>query len=72
MAARSNPRPGICAFSVSAMTMPSIVSIETETTAKNTVFQTARHHCGSILKNAREFRVTTVGAQAAPLRGAAS
>ena len=38
------------AFSVKAMTMPNIVSIETETTAKKTVFQTARHHCGSIAK----------------------
>ena len=26
------------------------ISIDTETTAKNTVFQTARHHCGSIAR----------------------
>ena len=46
-AARSSPRPGMWAFSVSAMTMPIAVSSATEMTVKNSVLPTALHQSGS-------------------------
>src|SRR3546814_20121244 len=46
-AARNRPRPGRWASRVSAMTRPSSVSRETETTAKTTVLPTARPHSRS-------------------------
>ena len=46
-AARTQARPGNSALSTSAMITPSSVSRPTETTAKRSVFHTARHQIGS-------------------------
>ena len=48
MTARMRPRPGKAALRMSATTMPSTVSRETETRVNHTVFQTECHQSGSV------------------------